>query len=160
MTKGVEMQVLTQPTPLWFLDNLARVHVSGEESGGELGIVEMTAREGDMPPLHVHHEDDETFVVLEGRLSLFMPGSQVELEAGGSFRAPRGIPHVYRVESALCRWLVVLTPSGFDGLVLDVAEQAPADELPPLGRPVDAAALAAASARVGIELLGPPGTMP
>jgi len=34
------------------------------------------------------------------------------------------------------------------------------DELPPPGRPQDPEALAAAAASEGIELLGPPGTLP
>ena len=85
----------TATEPLWFIANKARVHVECEA----FDLVEVEGRQGDMPPLHVHHEHDETFVVLEGRLSLHLPGSSVELGPGESFFAPRGIPHVYRVES-------------------------------------------------------------
>lgn len=41
-----------------------------------------------------------------------------------------------------------------------MTEPAPADELPPAGRPHDPALLAHAAARAGIEILGPPGTLP
>jgi hypothetical protein len=42
----------------------------------------------------------------------------------------------------------------------EVAEPAPADELPPAGRSSDPAVLGRAAAKVGIEILGPPGALP
>jgi quercetin dioxygenase-like cupin family protein len=146
--------------PRWFIDNLARVHVTGEETGGRSCLVEAEGRRGDMPPLHVHHRDDETFYVVDGTLTLIQPGSEVVLEAGTAFRAERGVPHVYRVESETARWLAFSEPGGFDAFVLEMSEPAPAEELPPSGRPQDPGALAASAAKQGIELLGPPGTLP
>ena len=81
---------------------------------------------------HVHVDDEETFYVIEG----------------------------VRVESDEAHWLVIATPAGFDEFVRAVADVAPAEELPPAGRPVDPAAMGQAAARFGIELLGPPGTLP
>jgi hypothetical protein len=134
--------------------------VSGDDTGGRYTIVEIVGRAGDMPPLHVHHREDEVFHVLAGRLTLHLPGEYVELGAGDTFVAPRGVPHVYRVESETARWLVFCEPAGFDAFVLEASREAPADELPPEGRPTDPDALAGAAARHGIELLGPPGTLP
>ena len=51
--------------PLWFLHNLSRILVDGEHSNGRFALVEMTGGPGDMPPLHVHHHEDETFYVLD-----------------------------------------------------------------------------------------------
>jgi hypothetical protein len=70
------------------------------------------------------------------------------------------VPHAYRVESEEARWLVIATPAGFDAFVREVAEPAPAEELPPEGRSVDPAVLGQAAAKVGIEILGAPGTLP
>ena len=149
------------PEALWFLDNLSRIHVGGDETGGGLGLVEMTARGGDMPPLHVHHRNDEAFYVLDGRMTVFVAGREpAELAAGDSALAPRGIPHTYRVDSERGRWLAVLGPSGFDGLVREIGEPADSDDLPPEGREHDIGRVSAAAARQGIELLGPPGTLP
>ena len=149
------------PDPIWFLDNLSRIHVGGDSTGGGLGLVEMTARGGDMPPLHVHHRDDEAFYVLEGRVTVFVAGREpVALIAGQSALGPKGVPHVYRVDSDTARWLVAVGPSGFDGLVRDVGEPAEADDLPPEGRVHDPELVTAAAARHGIEILGPPGTLP
>ena len=113
-----------------------------------------------MPPLHVHRHDDETFYVLEGEVTLFVAGEQTVLDAGQAALAPRDVPHAYRVESEEARWLVIATPAGFDAFVREVAEPAPAEELPPAGRPFDPAVLGRAAAKAGIEILGAPGTLP
>jgi hypothetical protein len=55
---------------------------------------------------------------------------------------------------------VITTPAGFDAFVREVSEPAPAEELPPAGRPFDPAALGQAAAKVGIEILGAPGALP
>jgi quercetin dioxygenase-like cupin family protein len=150
----------TRPTPLWFIDGLARVHVSGEETDGRYAVLENVLPQGDMPPLHVHHEEDEVFHILDGHVTIFLPGQEVPLASGQTFRAPRGIPHTFRVESPTARVLVFCSPARFDGFVRAVSEPAPADELPPRDRPFDPARFAATAAEYGIELLGPPGAMP
>src|SRR5918999_5734630 len=146
--------------PLWFIDNLVHIHVDGATSGGAFALLDERGRRGDMPPLHVHHRDDETFYVLDGEVSLFAAGRQLTLTAGQAALAPREVPHSYRVESEEARWLVITTPAGFESFVRRVAEPAPADELPEAGRPPDPDLLAQAAAEVGIEILGPPGALP
>ena len=120
----------------------------------------MSARRGDMPPLHVHRREDEVFYLLEGRVSLHLAGSSLEIGPGQAAFAPRDVPHVYGVESETARWLAIATPAGFDAFVREVGEPAPEDVLPPVGRAHDPARIAEIGARRGIELLGPPGTMP
>jgi mannose-6-phosphate isomerase-like protein (cupin superfamily) len=143
--------------PLWFIDNLAHVHVDEETSGGQFALVELRGARGDMPPLHVHHREDETFYVIEGEVSMFVADDQRILGSGQAALAPRDVPHTYRVESEEARWLVLTTPGGFASFVREVAEPAPAEELPPAGRQ-DPDALVRAAAKIGIQALGPPGS--
>jgi quercetin dioxygenase-like cupin family protein len=154
------MLEVTGTQPLWFIDHLVHVQVDGQASGGKLALIDEVGRRGDMPPLHVHRHDDETFYVLEGELRLFVGAEQVVVGAGQAAFAPRDVPHAYRVESEQARWLVITAPAGFESFVREVSEPAPADELPPHGRQTDPAFLAQAAAKVGIEILGPPGTLP
>jgi quercetin dioxygenase-like cupin family protein len=146
--------------PLWFINHLVHIRVDGDASGGALAILDERGRRGDMPPLHVHRRDDETFYVLDGEVTLFVAGEQLVLGAGQAAFAPREVPHAYRVESEEARWLVITTPAGFDAFVREVSEPAPAEELPPAGRAVDPAVVGQAAAKVGIEILGPPGALP
>ena len=136
---------------LTFIDHPARILVDGDETGGEYGLVDMVAvPAGHMPPLHVHHEQDECFHVLEGELTLITAEDEATLRPGESLVAPRGIPHVYRVGDEPARYLVSSRPAGFERFVAAVDAL---DELSP-------AALAAVAGEYGIEILGPPGTLP
>lgn len=150
------MTTATSTGKRWFIHNLATVHART----GAVGIVEMVGRQGDMPPLHAHHDADEVFYVLEGRLSVFVGGEHVELSAGESACGPKGVPHAYRVESGEARWLAVAAPGGFERFVLAASEPAPADELPPADREINGGELGRLAAEHGIELLGPPGALP
>lgn len=142
--------------PLWFIDNLVCVHVDGEQSSGAFSLSETWGARGNMPPLHVHHRNDETFYVLEGELS----DRQSVLAPGQAAFAPRGVPHSYRVESDQARWIVINSPAGYEQFLRAASEPAPAAELPPAGRHGDPAQLANAAADQGIEILGPPGMLP
>jgi quercetin dioxygenase-like cupin family protein len=146
--------------PLWFFVNLARVLVTPEESNDSLGIVELTGTRGEMPPLHVHHREDETIVVLDGELTIFMPGQSLTLHAGDAAFAPKGVPHAYRVESERARFLGVSNPAGLASFVLAASDPAESNDLPPADRPVDMERLLAAAEAHGIEIVAPPGTTP
>jgi quercetin dioxygenase-like cupin family protein len=149
----------TTAPPLWFLANLARVHAHSDETSGAYGVVEITGAKGDMPPLHVHQNDDEAFYVLEGQLRLYVGDTVRDLSAGEFALAPRGLPHVYEVVSDTARWLGI-SNGGFEKFVREVSVDAEEATLPPTvqGPPPDE--LGAIAARHGIDLLGPPGTLP
>jgi quercetin dioxygenase-like cupin family protein len=144
----------TQTTTSADLDFLgARVRLLGgdEQTGGRVGTVDMVeVPAGDMPPLHVHHDEDEAFCVLDGEVTLFLPGRQIHCGPGDVALAPRGVPHTYRVGERPARWIVLSAPAGFERFVAAVAGAGPVD--PP--------ALAAIAAEHRIEILGPPGTLP
>jgi quercetin dioxygenase-like cupin family protein len=105
---------------------------------------------GGMPPLHVHHTHDESFYVLEGTMTVFLPGREIELGPGDLAFGPRGVPHAYRVGDDPVRVLVASTPAGFERFVAEVAA----------GDQSDPARLAAVGAEHGIEILAPPGMLP
>jgi quercetin dioxygenase-like cupin family protein len=144
-------------TPLWFLHNLATVHVNEPT----LSIVELTGAPGDTPPLHVHADEDETFYVLDGEVTLHVAGQHpLVLQAGEAAFAPRGVPHVYVVTSSMpARWLGTSTGHQFASFVEALSTPATEPTLP-TDVEIDSAHVAAVAARHGIELLGPPGTLP
>ncbi len=134
-------------TDLDFLGCRARV-LASTEALGLVDMVEVPA--GHMPPLHVHRNEDEGFYVLEGRVTLFLPGCSIELGPGEFHLAPRGIPHSYEVGDEPARLLTTSTPGGFERFVAAVAA---------VGE-VDPGTLTAIAAEHGIEILGPPGARP
>jgi quercetin dioxygenase-like cupin family protein len=145
------MPTTTAPPVIDFLAGRVRILADGDATAGALGLVEMVeAPPGDMPPLHVHHVHDEGFYLLEGELTLYLPGERVELTPGEFVLAPRGIPHSYRVGDAPARWLVTSSPAGFEQFVAAVSTSGTTDP----------AELGRLAAEHGIEILGPPGMLP
>src|SRR2546423_15520140 len=113
------MPTTTDTKAIWFLHNLALVHARSEDTGGDYAVLELTGAPGDMPPLHVHPHDDEGFYVLEGALRLHVGDDVVHLQPGGFALAPRGVPHVYVVESeGPARWLAT-SHGGLGRLILE-----------------------------------------
>lgn len=144
------------PEARWFTDNnRMTIHAST----GRLSLLECEAPQGAMPPLHVHHDEDETFYVLEGRVRLFTPGGSVEIGPGESATGPRGVPHAYRVESDGARMLV-LTNGAFASFVEEASVPASGAGYAPADALLAPEALGAAAAKAGIEVLGPPGLLP
>ena len=140
------MTTIAQPRAINFLGATARVLATD----GALGLVHMELPAGDMPPLHVHRDEDEGFYVLAGDLTLFLPGESVTLRPGEFFLARRGVPHAYEVGADGARVLVMSAPSGFEHFVEAVGELS---ELSP-------EILGGVAAEHGIEILGPPGARP
>ena len=67
---------------LWFLGTLAIVRVPGEATGGRLAVIEFLFPHGASPPLHTHPQD-ESYVVLDGQLTVQAGAERFELGAGG-----------------------------------------------------------------------------
>jgi mannose-6-phosphate isomerase-like protein (cupin superfamily) len=61
--------------------------------------------------LHVHHEDDEAWYVLEGTLGFRIGDETVEAAAGSAVFAPRGTPHSYwNAGDGPARYILVMPP--------------------------------------------------
>ena len=61
------------------------------------------------PQVHVHHEDDEAWHVLEGTLKFRLADRDLEAGPGTTVFVPAGVPHTYQAVEGT-RYLIVLTP--------------------------------------------------
>jgi quercetin dioxygenase-like cupin family protein len=142
----------------WFLGALVTIKASADTTGGGVSVVEHLAPRGDGAPLHVHHDDDEWFYVLDGELTFWIDGAVTVAGAGTFVWGPRDVPHTFTVSSETARFLLVTEPGGFDAFVRACSVPAPAAVLPPPAtEPPDVAALARLAGEHGMEILGPPG---
>jgi quercetin dioxygenase-like cupin family protein len=140
----------------WFLGTLATIKVPGEATGGRFALIEFLFPRYASPPLHTHPQD-ESYVVLEGHLTVHAGAQRFELDAGGAATVPMGLPHTFRVDSDTARVLVLSTPAGLERFVRDAGIPAAAPTLPPAGAPRPSAdALAEIFRAHGQMNLGPP----
>jgi quercetin dioxygenase-like cupin family protein len=124
--------------------------LTGEDTRGALDyfIVEVGPRGG--PPLHVHHDQEETIHVLSGRFKIRIGDEEHTLEPGGFAYLPAGLPHAFlNLTDQPAEITVVYTPGGCHKFY---------EELGPATRSAtpDRTEVAAIFERHGMTLLGPP----
>ena len=123
--------------------------VTGEDTGGAFDyfIVEVGPKGG--PPLHVHHGQEETIHVLQGRYKIQIGDETFRLAEGGFAYLPSGVPHAFlNLTDDPGEIIVVYTPGGGHKFY---------EELGPLtrnGMP-DRAVVAAVFEKYDMTLLGP-----
>ena len=107
-----------------------RVLLRGEESGGQVSVIETAPPPGAGPPLH-HHGFDEAFYVLDGELTFRLRDETVVAQAGDLVFAPRGAPHTFaNLSDAPARRLIVCTPAGFERYFARVAAEIAGTQAP------------------------------
>jgi mannose-6-phosphate isomerase-like protein (cupin superfamily) len=145
---------------VWFLDTEVVIRVSATDGGDGISVLEHFAPFADSPPLHRHTDEDEIFHLLSGTMRFVIEGREVEVRAGETLRAPKRLPHTYRIESRDgARWLTITAHGQFEQFVRAFGRPPSRPGLPdPSGPPTpeQAEALAAACRNYGIEIVGPP----
>jgi quercetin dioxygenase-like cupin family protein len=119
----------------WWLGALAVIKATAADTGGQLTLIEVTDPPNCAAPLHVHHNEDEAFWVLDGEVTFEVGGETIHAQAGDFVFGPRGVPHKYTVGDAGSRMLFILTPAGFEDLVRATSDPADAWTLPPADHP-------------------------
>lgn len=126
-----------------------------------MSVVEFLAPRGFGPPLHIHRDEDELFIIIEGALAFVTGDDRFEHGAGAVAYLPRSQPHTFQVLSDTAR-LINVTASNkvipqFDGMV--AALGAPTDSpTMPSPSPIDPGLVAEICAQHGIDIVGPPPT--
>jgi quercetin dioxygenase-like cupin family protein len=157
-TRGTQMAAVAvrsdEGEARWWFAALAVIKATAADTGGQMTIVEVTEAPGAEAPLHVHHREDEGFWVLQGDVTFEVGDTTIEAHAGDYAFGPRDIPHRYTVGDAGCRMLFILTPGGFEDLVIEMSEPAASRTLPPPSKEEpDMERIAAIARAHGAELL-------
>ena len=141
---------------VWWKAGRITVKAGPDETGNAFSQFVVDDPRGSGPPLHVHHNEDETFYILDGEVTMFVGDERIDLVAGDYLFGARGIPHAYLVRSERARMLVTISPSGseqlFVSLGVPVTDAEPPTEtvMPPMPEMIRQ------FAAYGAEILGPP----
>jgi quercetin dioxygenase-like cupin family protein len=141
---------------VWWKTGRMAVKAGGAETGHAFAQIENFDPRGTATPLHVHHNEDETFYVVEGEVTVIVGGERIDLSAGDYLFAPRDIPHTTIVTSENARVVTTISPAGLEELFVELGvpvtdtEQPVEAVLPPMPEVVRR------FAAYGCEILGPP----
>jgi mannose-6-phosphate isomerase-like protein (cupin superfamily) len=87
------------------------IRTSATETEGIYTILEVIADPRNGVPLHVHSNEEEHFVVLEGSVHLRNGDQNLELSAGQAATVKRGTPHAWaNLSGDIVRMLIIFSP--------------------------------------------------
>jgi hypothetical protein len=124
------------------------VKATGAETGGAFSLLQADEPAGFGPPLHVHHDADEAFYVLEGEYMIFLDGRELSCPAGSFIFIPAGTLHGFRVGHIASRKLNIYTPAAMVGYFDEMSDAIKNDN-------VDPGVLSEIALRYSMEVLGP-----
>ena len=141
---------------VWSLGGRFTMKVTEADSEGRFALVESLAFRTTEPPLHIHHDEDEAWFILDGQMTFYVGDEVLEAATGSFVFAPRGIPHTFTVDVEPTRVLVFASPAGFERFALELGEPASSDVPPPALAVPGPEVLGPVAERYGIEVVGPP----
>ena len=121
-----------------------KIRTSVKETRGIYTMLELIADPRNGVQMHIHQNEDEHFVVLEGSLHIASGDQRFDAPAGTAVTIGKGVPHAWcNLTNTPLRMLVIFSPGNIEGLFKATAARESDD-------------IAALAARYGTLLIGPP----
>ena len=130
-----------------------------EETNGAFFILEGMVPPEAGPPPHIHHDQDETLYIVEGRLEVMVDGAVHEAKAGDFLHISKGSPHRFINRSQTpAKLIATFVPAGKAEQFFREAMEETTDRnaTPPSLDDAMIQRLLAAAERNGVEILPPP----
>lgn len=86
--------------------------ISGQDTNGQLAVFEYIGNDKVGPSLHVHHEQDEIFSIIEGDFLFQLGDKQFRAKAGDTVFDPRNVPHTWIQLSEKSKIIYYVQPAG------------------------------------------------
>lgn len=144
--------------PLW--EGRYTAKATSDQTGGQLLHLLVREPGGAAPPLHIHTDADETWYVIDGKMTIYVGDERFEAGPGDFVLGPKGVPHTYLVRSDRAEFLATFTPAGATlGFFAEIGIPVVAGEPHPGTIPVQPEEFARKAAAYSIEIVGPPPTL-
>ncbi|MFN8352930.1 MAG: cupin domain-containing protein [Spirosomataceae bacterium] len=88
------------------------IKISGKDTNGQLAVFEYIGLDKIGPSLHVHHDQDEIFSVIEGEFLFQVGDEKMVAKAGDTVFAPRQVPHSWIQTSEKSKLIYYVQPAG------------------------------------------------
>lgn len=156
-------------TDVWFPLREGRyiTKIAAEQTEGRLLQLLVSEPRGAAPPLHIHHDADETWYVIDGQLSIFVGDERFEAGPGDFALGPKGVPHTFLVTSERAEFLATFAPAGTqgpggygaDGFFREIGLPVVPGEPHPGPAQLNPEEFARKASAYAIEIVGPPPTL-
>jgi mannose-6-phosphate isomerase-like protein (cupin superfamily) len=120
------------------------IRIPAIATNGAYSVTEVISLPGDSTSIHIHHNEEEHFLMLEGKMKILCGEETFEALPGMLITIHRGVAHAWgNASNEPVRMLIVFTPAGFEEVLRQIAIAGPA---------VDLRAMAV---RFGFTIIGP-----
>ena len=100
---------------LWVLGDLYTFKLTGKQTLGTVTVIEQIIQPENGPPPHIHHKEDESFYILDGRFSFLCGDRSADFDTGSFIYIPRGTLHSFKnIGETQGKLLVTITPAGLE----------------------------------------------
>jgi quercetin dioxygenase-like cupin family protein len=121
-------------------------------TGGQFALYETMVPPSGGSAAHVHSRESESFLMLEGVLTVAWSGRALALHPGDFVTFPAGCIYGFRNEGTdPARFLTLLVPAGLDDFLASVGAPVAADTQPAAATPAEAEHLVLEARRYGVE---------
>jgi quercetin dioxygenase-like cupin family protein len=120
------------------------IRTSCSDTNGAYVAFEFVAEPRNGVPMHVHDNEEEHFIIIDGTVHIANGGKTVDATAGMSVTVAKGVPHAWcNLADSRVRMLVIFTPGRIEGLFRATASRQGGDP-------------AAIAHAYGTRIVGPP----
>jgi quercetin dioxygenase-like cupin family protein len=119
---------------LWFFNAKTFIKATAAQTGGGFGLIEQICPVGTESPYHVHHNEDETFYIIDGQATFISGDNVIKAASGAVVFLPRNIAHGFRID-APTRLLILVTPGGFEQFPIEMGDPVVENVHPVFGPP-------------------------
>ncbi|MFT5717031.1 MAG: mannose-6-phosphate isomerase-like protein (cupin superfamily) [Oleiphilaceae bacterium] len=100
------------------MGNIYRLIITGAETEGRFSIMEAFVNPGDGAPFHLHHREDESFLITEGEMVFYDGENRIVATTGTFVMCPPGSKRAFRNESSTkAKMMIFYTPPGIEEMI-------------------------------------------
>ena len=141
----------------WVFGDTYTMKLTGQQTGGSLGLVEASVPPGGGPVAHTHAHEDEIFYLLSGELEFLNGEQRYTARPGDVVFVPRTAHHGFRNTGIRpATMLFMYTPGGAENIFIEGGDEPEPGKAAPFWGPERLPQLAELLVKYGIEVIPEP----
>jgi quercetin dioxygenase-like cupin family protein len=133
MTRAPTLRKPVEGRTIAVVGDVYRFLATGDDTDGKYAMWEASVPPGGGPPPHVHSREEESFLVLEGEITIQAGDERIVGTAGAFVNMPVGILHSFKnATDQPARMIISVAPAGLEEMFFEVGQPVgPGENAPP-----------------------------